>query len=596
MPLSHGEVGKYFYLVVEMLLPSALSAGDGSVGAKFTPKLLRVQSLPLPPNMSPQRILATKQKPAKRISSLLPAAAAHPNGLKAIKPRVSRRLRSPLALLRRHDARLSSKRLQPQAGRSLPPSTNESVPLDSVQRPWTASRNPTKPLPTTGRKRKRRLEVECSLKRRKESEAVVKSVRELSKTNLEEHDRWTESVGGGKRTLSRRTSTVDVSQDTASVASQKSSTFANYRWINLDSARIYAENGLVPKHLQTRIDAIIQPTLDEQKEEELSAISNTFCNDFIDIMKGASREDDLVEPIHVALTSLDSGKNFLFPRKSGMSRPKHRVWHFDVAEQPIDTAVDSPNRPDKRQQAAASYVSPERSETTLPSSCIPSDNPGPPMPPPPPPAPPNQDICIVKTPRPDITIGLRDTILIAQLKAKGLRELQASDFLKALQNQQVLCSNPLRPAYPMRSPPLVVEGKSYSTGRPVFEAQNQAAVSGSCMTNLQHRLAELTKRTSPGPHQGKEPLAFSICTDGPIMQLWVHYTTLMDGEHMYNMNIVRRCHASSQPFLQEGVKDFFKAVSGVMRWAVSDFLDDIVEQLNLMWKAGQRQHEAIETG
>ena len=230
----------------------------------------------------------------------------------------------------------------------------------------------------------------------------------------------------------------------------------------------------------------------------------------------------------------------------------------------------------------------------MPPSCIPLENSGPPMPPPP--APSKQVISTVKTPRPDITIGLRDTTVIEKLKAKGLRALQASDFLKALQNQQVLCSNPLQPAYSLRFPPLVVEGKSYSTGRPVFEAQNQAAVSGSCMTNLQHKLAELSKRTSSGSHQSKEPLAFSICTEGPMMQLWVHYTTPMDGERMYNMNILRICHASTQPFLQERVRDFFKAVYGVMMWATSDFLDGLVEHLGLVWKAGHQQHENVETG
>ncbi|KAL8724243.1 MAG: hypothetical protein Q9166_008060, partial [cf. Caloplaca sp. 2 TL-2023] len=500
-------------------------------------------------------------------------------------------------------ARLSSKNLQAQAGRSPLPSINESVPHEPVQQPSKASSNPTKPLPPTRRKRKRDSEDDCSSKRRRrDSETVVKSVQKLSKTNLEEHDRQTKSetsMGRRKRNLSRQTSTADMSQDTASVSSQKSSTYANYRWINLDSARIYAENGPVPTDIQTRVDTIIQPTLSKPKEEELSTISTTFCNDFVDVIKGASREDDSVEPIHAALTSLDSGKKFLFPRKSDWDttlKPivQQSVWCFDVADKAIDIADDSPDRPNKRQQAALSYISPDRSESAIPPSSTPSDNSRPPMLPPP--APPKQDILIVKTPRPDITIGLRDTTVIEKLKAKGLRALEASDFLKALQNQQALCSNPLQPAYPMRFPPLVVEGKSYSTGRPVFEAQNQAAVSGSCMTNLQQKLTELTERTSPRSHQSKKPLAFSICTEGPIIQLWVHYTTLMDGECMYNMNILRICHASTQPFLQEGVREFFKAVYGVMQWATSDFLDGLVEQLDLVWKAGRRQHENVETG
>ncbi|KAL8902913.1 MAG: hypothetical protein Q9207_004281 [Kuettlingeria erythrocarpa] len=519
--------------------------------------------------------------------------------------RTTRAVRSPnLATISltplRKSARLSSKNIQAQAGRPTPPSANESV--RPVQQHSTLSSNPTKPLPRTGRKRQRDSEDDCSLKRRRRgSRIVVTSVQELSEINLEEHDRQTESdtsMGGGKRTLSRRTSTADMSQDTASVSSQKSSSFANYRWITLDSARVYAENGPVPKNIQTRVDAIIQPTIYKSKEKELSTISTTFCNEFVDVMKGASREDDSVEPIHTALTSLDSGKKFLFPRKSDWDtslKPivQQSVWRFNVADKSIDIADDSLDRPNKRQQAASSYISPDGSESAIPPTCTPLDDSGPPMPPPPPPPPlaaPKQDVFMVKTPRPDITMGLRDTTVIEKLKDKGLRALEASDFLKALQNQQALYSNPLQPAYPLRFPPLVVEGKSYSTGRPVFEAQNQAAVSGSCMTNLQHKLTKLTERTSPRSHQRKEPLAFSICTEGPMMQLWVHYTTLMDGERMYHMSILRICHASTQPFLQEGVKEFFKAIYGVMQWATADFLDGVVEQLELVWRAGQRQH------
>lgn len=69
----------------------------------------------------------------------------------------------------------------------------------------------------------------------------------------------------------------------------------------------------------------------------------------------------------------------------------------------------------------------------------------------------------------------------------------------------------------------------------------------------------------------------------------------MDGERMYSMNILRICHASTQPFLQEGVRDFFKAVYGVMKWAASNFLDGLLEDLGLVWKAGQGQPENVET-
>ena len=211
---------------------------------------------------------------------------------------------------------------------------------------------------------------------------------------------------------------------------------------------------------------------------------------------------------------------------------------------------------------------------------------------PPPALPPalKQDNSGVKTPRPDITVGLHLSLLIDALKAEGLRQIEAQDFLKDLQYQQVLYSNPLQPVYPLCFPPLVVEGKSYSTGKTIFEAQNQAAVSGPCMTNLQHMLSELTElkymEQQPLPKR-KEPLAFSICSEGPILQLWVHYTTLVDEVRIHNMNILKICYASRRPSLREEVRNFLVAVDGVMAWACSDLLKEVVRQLALVWKAEQ---------
>ena len=196
-----------------------------------------------------------------------------------------------------------------------------------------------------------------------------------------------------------------------------------------------------------------------------------------------------------------------------------------------------------------------------------------------------KDISIVKTPRPDITVGLRVTNLIENLKARGLGQIQAVDYLKQLEYQQALRLSPLQPIVPICFPLLVVEGKSYSTGKTVFEAQNQAAVSGAYMTDLQHSVARFTESTCHGSYQNKEPLAFSICSEGPMLQLWVHHTTLVDDVRIYTMNIIKACHASQFPSLRDGVRDFFEAVDGVMRWATSELLDDITEQLALVWKA-----------
>lgn len=153
---------------------------------------------------------------------------------------------------------------------------------------------------------------------------------------------------------------------------------------------------------------------------------------------------------------------------------QRKSFYLDIPARP-DAADESFNRPSVLQQQQTAYASPNNSEPILP-----------------PRQPSSAAISVVKTPRPDITAGLRHKTVIENMKAQGLRDLEIKDFLKDLQYQQTLCSNPLQPAHPMCFPPMVVEGKAYATGKPMSAAQNQAAVSGSCMINLQHKLGELT--------------------------------------------------------------------------------------------------------
>ena len=182
-----------------------------------------------------------------------------------------------------------------------------------------------------------------------------------------------------------------------------------------------------------------------------------------------------------------------------------------------------------------------------------------------------------KTPRPIITVGLRHSTVVDALVARGLSEIEAGTILETLQEQQVLCSDPIQQKA-IQFSHLVLEGISYSTGRTIYEAQNQAAVSGSCMTNLQHMLSDLTERASGGSHRTRTPLAFAICTEGPYMELWVHYTTLMEGVRIYNMNILKVCHGS----VEEGVVGFLVMVDLVMSWGSTVFLSETVEQLLLV--------------
>ena len=130
-------------------------------------------------------------------------------------------------------------------------------------------------------------------------------------------------------------------------------------------------------------------------------------------------------------------------------------------------------------------------------------------------------------------------------------------------------------------PTLVFEGKAYSTGKQVFEAQNQAAVSGAGGVKIQLMLDELVKRATKNsdvrlkPSKNQPPLVFSICTEGPYHELWAHYTVIEDGERQFNMVLLNTCHG----VVLQQVESFFVQVHNVMIWTMDLFLKTVVERL-----------------
>ena len=51
------------------------------------------------------------------------------------------------------------------------------------------------------------------------------------------------------------------------------------------------------------------------------------------------------------------------------------------------------------------------------------------------------------------------------------------------------------------------------------------------------------------------------------------------------MKILKICYASRRPSLREEVQRFLVAVNGLMGWAYSDLIDEVVKQLVSVWKA-----------
>lgn len=206
----------------------------------------------------------------------------------------------------------------------------------------------------------------------------------------------------------------------------------------------------------------------------------------------------------------------------------------------------------------------------------------------------------IKTPRPDISIGISEDTLVQKLSDTTISRdcTWVEAFLEDLQKKMVirdagkqeesfLCTEPTQRKLKIRFPYLVVEGKSYAAGKHIFEAQNQAAVSGTCALKIVEDLNDLVRRASftseqPSPEtqptSTPNPVIFSICTQGPIHELWAHYTVLEENIRRYHMVPVKSCRA---PILDE-VLLWLKMVDNVIQWGVGEFLESAVERLELL--------------
>lgn len=202
-----------------------------------------------------------------------------------------------------------------------------------------------------------------------------------------------------------------------------------------------------------------------------------------------------------------------------------------------------------------------------------------------PPPPPKDDTSLVKTPRPDITLGpLHDTI-VQRLMERGWTKSKADRTLKLQQEQQILISDPTKQGI-LRFPNLVVEGKAYATGKQFFEAENQSLVSGTCMVNLQHQSTDLAELASSDCSDSKVPaIAFCISTEGPFLELSLVSTAIVEGNREFNMYIIKSCHVC----VFDELLDWVLFLKDVVNWIGSIYLDDVVNKIILADKAGWGQ-------
>ncbi|RDH31841.1 hypothetical protein BDQ94DRAFT_180021 [Aspergillus welwitschiae] len=251
----------------------------------------------------------------------------------------------------------------------------------------------------------------------------------------------------------------------------------------------------------------------------------------------------------------NKSKELLKP--GGLEIARNRDWREDLKPPVYNPIATIPRKRDRSQQIVPG------STTTDNLYKSPSINP----------AEPTIPIFKVKDPRPDIGVGLSDENLANALVPKKDRSI-ARRFLVDLQETSSLISDPHVTPLGLRFPFLVVEAKAAATGGNLYQAQNQAAVGGSAALQIFKNLSDLqdmdegqgttedsTVVAEDSPN-AKLCLAFSVTTEGPIHELWLHLQKPREEDFLW---------CSSMNFLQH--------LLAVLRWGNGGLKDNIISIL-----------------
>ena len=143
---------------------------------------------------------------------------------------------------------------------------------------------------------------------------------------------------------------------------------------------------------------------------------------------------------------------------------------------------------------------------------------------------------------------------------------------------------PARRALNLAFPFAVIEGKAYSTSKQIFEAENQAAVSGACGIKIQLDLNNLVDHGAtdsdalPTTSNTEPPLFFTICTQAPIHEIWTHWTVVEDGVRMFGSKLLDSCNA----LLLEQGEDFIVGLNNTGLWGLELFMKSVVKRLEMV--------------
>ncbi|KAI1109462.1 hypothetical protein F5Y14DRAFT_432330 [Nemania sp. NC0429] len=401
------------------------------------------------------------------------------------------------------------------------------------------------------------------------------------------------------RSTTKSVTTTDITADSRGSGGSINLSIYRYQYLAAVQVRIHS---IPPDHVKVAIDAILEQKPTQERHDQLKRISEDFHTRSIRLISASDSKED---SLHVLLQALQTIET-LQPIETNALRYQEKAdWREELKPLPrlpvfsadllptINGDSDEPRKrhqlsTDEPQPADTSQADPPYVSNTMPPSASPTKTT---LPPAGSPAIEREGYYSpIKTPRPDVSIGVSMAEITSRLEKK-IEPPLAGDLLPWLQNDAnrfskergaLLISRPALRASDLAFPIAVIEAKGYSTGNPIFEAQNQAAVAGACalkiqldLENLARPIRRMSSDTSSSASRALPLMFFSVCTEGPSHELWAHYTIDKHGVLTFGSTLLKTCHAS----LLDTVEPFMIAFDNVCSWGTGEFLDIVVENL-----------------
>ncbi|PYI30358.1 hypothetical protein BP00DRAFT_487393 [Aspergillus indologenus CBS 114.80] len=301
------------------------------------------------------------------------------------------------------------------------------------------------------------------------------------------------------------------------------------------------------------------------KDHDLHKVSERLWGKSKELVRKPSGEAEWTEALYTAIDEL---------RPRGLKLARNRDWRED-----LNPPVHNPRPPIPRKR--------HQSHPILPGNPTPEDTRYP--------APHSVHaaeaaipVFKLQDPRPAICVGLSDENLARALEPTMGRAV-ARSFLFDLQDTASLISDPHITPVGLRFPFLIVEAKAGATGGNLYQAQNHAAVGGSTALQIFSNLSGLQdarglddegpgnrEDSTAGSARGADTdlhLAFSVTTEGPIHELWLHF------QRSREEDFCMVCLGTWRTTLKDGSLDFLRHLSAVLRWGNGECKDNIVSVL-----------------